>query len=169
MSSTKNVIAPARNGNSQPGLSEIKVSISNITTIVDAYVNQQVAVTRTLELLKQTGCLFTQQLDWITLSPHNKWISIEVKFKSRLYHPPPFWGIGLDLSQVYLRNQILKSLSIPCFLIAYVEEQPYGQYLDVLDKGDKHRTENDILVFPVEAFYKGEDAIIQALKGGLDD
>jgi hypothetical protein len=165
MIAIKNTITPIGNCDSLSGLSNVE-SNNNITTHDNTPVNQQIAVTKTLELLRQSGYSYTQQLDWIALSPNRKWLCVEVKYKSRLFHPPPFWGIGLDLSQVFLRNKVLEFLSIPTFLIVYVEEQPYGQYLDILGNGKKYKTEKDILVFPIEAFLKGEDAILRILNGG---
>lgn len=145
----------------------LEESIYNITTFVNSVVCQRIAESKARDLLKLAGYSYPQELDWLALSPQNNWLCIEVKHKSRLFYPPPFWGIGLDVKQVFLRNKILERLSIQCFLLAYCEGQVYGQFLSILESGRKYTTRKGILVFPIEAFFKGDTEILTALNGVL--
>ncbi len=144
-------------------------SIEKYSTAVnrDSSLNHK-AESKARDLIKQAGYSYPQELDWLALSPSNDWLCVEVKFKSRLYHPPPFWGIGLDFKQLFLRRKILELLSIRCFLMVYVKDLIYGQYLDVLEKGTQYKTEKDIVIFPLDSFLVGEEAILSVLKGGAD-
>lgn len=121
------------------------------------------AETKALELLRQAGFSFIQELDWLAKSPSGKWITVEVKAKSRLFHPPPFWGLGLDQSQVFLRKKACEEHSFRCFLLVFCGDAVYGQYLDTLMAGRQYFTDNGIVVFPIDAYIKGE-AILKALK-----
>jgi hypothetical protein len=121
--------------------------------------------TKALRLLQQAGYSYPQEIDWLALSPKHAWMCLEVKYKSRLFHPPPFWGLGIDLAQAFLRRKLREELSLRTFLIVYFEDQVYGQFLDVLEGGTKYQTKKDILVFPVDVFIRGADAILEVLNG----
>lgn len=119
--------------------------------------------TAALHLLREAGFAFCQELDWIAQNSKGRWIIIETKFKSRMFHPPPFWGLGLDLSQVFLRRKLHESLSIRTYLLVFCKGEVYGQFLDKLLEGSHFTTKANIQVFPVEAFVKGIEPIMESL------
>lgn len=104
-------------------------------------------------LLKKHGW-FIQQLDWIG-KKNDRWVIFEVKDKE-LFQPPPFLGTGLDKSQIYLRNQLLKDLGLQTILLVFIKntEDVYYQYLDILESGEYFDTKSNIRIYPIKNFNK---------------
>jgi hypothetical protein len=102
--------------------------------------------------LKKRGfCI--QQIDWIG-EKAGKYIIFEIK-ERELFEPPPFWGTGLNKSQLFLRNKLLKDLGIRTYMIVFTKDIVYGQYLDILEKKGKYfDTKNDIRIYDIESFKK---------------
>lgn len=95
-----------------------------------------------------------QQLDWI-VKRNNQYMVVEVKYKE-LFTPPPFWGTGLDKTQIYLRNKLLKDLNLKTYILVFVKGSTdiYGQYLDQLEAGKYHDTKNGVRIYPLTSFTK---------------
>lgn len=95
-----------------------------------------------------------QQIDWIG-KRDNLYTIFEVKIKE-LFTPPPFLGTGLDKTQIYLRMQLFKDISIRTYLMVYEKgtENLYGQYLDVLEETKFHDTEKNIRIYNIKEFKK---------------
>jgi hypothetical protein len=102
-------------------------------------------------LLKERGWL-VQQIDWIG-KKDDKWVIFEIK-QRELYTPPPFLGTGLDKSQLFLRNELLKDLGLRTMLIVFVKntKDVYCQYIDILEAGEHFDTKNNIRIYPIKNF-----------------
>jgi len=102
-------------------------------------------------LLKKRGWQ-VQQLDWIG-KEENQWVIFEIKNRE-LFSPPPFLGTGLDKSQLFLRNELLKDLGLRTMLVVFVKDTDdvYFQYLDVLEKGKYFDTKNKIRIYPITSY-----------------
>lgn len=102
-------------------------------------------------LLKKLG-FQVQSPDWIA-KKDGKWTCFEIKKKER-FMPPPFAGHGLDEKQIFLRNEFFKDTDIRTYLIIFEvgTENIFGQFIDILEKGNKFRTKNGIWIFPLSAF-----------------
>ena len=127
--------------------------------------DQKTAETAALNLLREAGFIYPQQLDWISKAGDlGYWQILEIKYKTEFYQPPPFPGLGIDFSQVFLREQLRFFFGIRTFLIIYCEQEIYAQFLDKLLTVNVHRTPNNILIYPIPAFIVGRDAILNTLK-----
>ena len=93
-----------------------------------------------------------QSPDWLA-EKDGEWICVEAKRKER-FTPPPFEGHGLDLRQVFLRNKMLKEIKIRTLLVIYEigTDDIYFQWLDILEKGEKFVTKNNIVIYPLKIF-----------------
>ena len=102
-------------------------------------------------LLKKLG-FEVQSPDWLAVKENN-WTCIEVKKKER-FDPPPFAGHGLDNRQIYLRKKLLEEKEIRTFLLIFEvgTDNIFGQYLDVLEEGNKFITKNGITIYPLPSF-----------------
>ena len=115
------------------------------------------AETKALHLLRECGFTYIQQLDWFAKNDKGEWIVIEVKEKE-LFTPGsnfPYYGAGLDKSQLYLRTQLLDKLGFRTYLIIFAKgtEKVYGAYLDELEKkGDFYDTPNGIRIYKISNF-----------------
>ena len=126
--------------------------------------------TKARTLLMEQGYEAIQSPDWLARKNEDReWICIEVKYKSELYSPGedfPHFGIGLDISQVWLRNQLFQDLKIRTYLLVFVKDidKVYGAYLDELEEnGGYYNTPNKIRIYPVDNFTTLEDAPNQNL------
>jgi len=102
--------------------------------------------------LKSHGLNNHQQIDWIY--KHNgRYTIVEVKSR-QLYEPEPFWGTGLDVAQRDLRLQIYNDLGIDTILLVFEKgtDNVYYQRLSELEKGEKHVTKNDIIIYHIDSF-----------------
>jgi len=110
-------------------------------------------------LLKKHGW-YIQQLDWIG-KKNNQWVIFEIKNRE-LFQPPPFVGTGLDISQIYLRNNLLKELQLRTMLIVFIKgtDDIYYQYLDILEKDKYFDTKNGIRIFPLTSYCHSEVTLI---------
>ena len=119
------------------------------------------AETKALHLLRECGFTYTQQLDWIGKNDKGEWIVVEVKEKE-LFTPGrnfPYWGAGLNKSQLYLRTQLLEDKGFRTYLLIFAKgtNQVYGAYLDELEKkGDFYDTKNGIRIYPISNFSRRE-------------
>jgi len=104
--------------------------------------------------LRSKGITEMPQLDWLIKYKGN-YYCVEVKVRE-LFEPPPFWGTGLDVRQVYLRKKLLNDLGIDTILLVFEKgtNNVYHQLLSVLEKGVFITTRNNIRIYPVENFYK---------------
>ena|SRR3990167_4131443 len=102
-------------------------------------------------LLKKLG-FQVQSPDWLA-KKDGKWIIFEIKKKER-FMPPPFAGHGLDERQIFLRNEFLKETGIRTYLMIFEvgTNNIFGQYIDILEKGIKYKTKNNIWIFPLPSF-----------------
>lgn len=127
------------------------------------------AETKGLHLLRQWGYTAIQSPDWLARKD-GEWICLEIKQKE-LYTAGrdfPFLGIGLNKSQLFLRQQLLGDWGVRTYLINFVPEtdEIYGAYLTELEKkGDFYDTPNDIRVYPIKNYNKGVEAIRNDLNG----
>ena len=103
--------------------------------------------------LKEKGYIL-QQLDWIG-KKDNKWTIFEIKHRE-LFNPPPFFGTGLDKRQLNLRLQLLKEIGLRTYLLVFIKNSNdiYGQFVDILEKGNFTDTKNDIRVYDIKNFNK---------------
>jgi hypothetical protein len=116
------------------------------------------AESRARDLLKQDNFHRIMQIDWFAYKD-NKWTSFEVK-ERELYTPDQnflCYGTGLDLSQLWLREQLRQSLGIRTYLLVYERgtSNIYGQYLDALERaGEYIDTPRGIRIYPISHFKK---------------
>jgi len=109
-------------------------------------------------LLKEKGYQYIQAPDWVAANG-DEWFVVEVKDKE-LWEPGsnfPQWGIGLDKSQIFLRNKFQEGTGLRTYLLCYVKgtDDVYGAFLSELEgKGGYHDTPNKIRVYPLEHFKK---------------
>ena len=113
------------------------------------------AETKALRLLRNMGFEFAQQLDWIG-KKDGEWVVIEVKEKE-LFEPGanfPYYGAGLNKSQLYLRTQLLHDLGFRTYLLIFAKgtSQVYVGYLDELEQGEFYDTRNGIRIYPITNF-----------------
>jgi hypothetical protein len=119
---------------------------------------QSPAESKARDLLKFAGYDCLQQLDWLGRKD-NQYTVFEVK-ERELYYPDqdfPHWGTGLDLSQLWLRSQILKHLKLRTYLLVFEKDTDnvYGEYLDVLEnRGGYYDTPKKIRIYPIDHFTK---------------
>lgn len=106
------------------------------------------------DFLKRHGINNLQQLDWI-YKHNNKYGILEVKARE-LFKPPPFWGTGLDINQIKLRQQLYNDLGIDTILIVFEKgtNNIYYQSLQKLLKGKYFDTRNHIRIFPIDNYKK---------------
>ena len=104
-----------------------------------------------MDFLKAKG-FEIQSPDWFGYK-NGEWVCFEIKKKER-YQPPPFEGHGLDERQIYLRNKLRKGTGIRTMLIIF--EVPtnkiFFRYLDLLEAGEKYRTKNGVIIYPLKNF-----------------
>ncbi len=148
---------------------ETIVSSKDYNTSVETTVKPS-AETKTLGLLRQAGFKTIQQLDWVAKNDAGEWVIFEVKNKE-IFTPGknfPYYGIGLNKSQLWLRTQLLNDLGWRTYLINFVPrtDEVYGAYLDELEKGELYDTKNDIRIYPIDNFKALHNAPNQNL-GGL--
>ena len=105
--------------------------------------------------LIKKGIKYFQQIDWIFKPSNGKYYCIECKARE-LFEPPPFWGTGLDKSQLALRMQLYRDLGIDTILLVFEKGTPniYWQLLSRLEKGEYFDTKNDIRIYPISRFRK---------------
>jgi hypothetical protein len=139
---------------------------NNSTTI--STLPQSPAEYKALLLLRQAGYDRLQQIDFLC-HKDGQWMVTEVK-ERELYQPGanfPHYGTGLDISQLWLREQLRQSLGLRTYLLVYEKgtDNIYGQFLDVLEKqGDYFDTRNHIRIYPITHFTQ-----ITGTKGGLEN
>lgn len=92
------------------------------------------------------------QADWL-LKIDGSWVVIEVKRKAP-FAPPPFWGTGLNISQVKSRLEFYHDTGIRCLLLYFntKDGKVYTNWLDVLEEGQKYDTKNGIRIYPLDNF-----------------
>lgn len=106
---------------------------------------------RTRKIFKAQG--FQVQIPDLVVSKDGKAMCVEVKDKAEPFSPPPFWGHGLDKSQIWLRTQLLEQTGMRTYLIVYEKSgRIYGQYLDKLEAGSFFDTRKGVRIYPIEAF-----------------
>lgn len=122
---------------------------------------EQSPETKALRLLREAGFQYLQQLDWIG-EKDGQWFAFEIKEKE-LFEPGPnfpYWGAGLNKSQLYLRTQLLNLLGWRTYLIIFVKgtnKVYFAAYLDELEKkGDFYDTRNGIRIYPISNFSRRE-------------
>jgi hypothetical protein len=137
-------------------------------------INEPSAETKALELLKEDGFKTIQQLDWVAKNNKGNWVIFEIKEKE-LFTPGknfPYYGTGLNKSQLYLRTQLLKDLELRTYLIVFAKgtKDVYGAYLDELEKGEFYDTQNGIRIYPLSNFnrkkYNNVEGTVVKNRGG---
>ena len=113
------------------------------------------AETKALWLLRESGFNTIQQLDWIG-KKDDEWFIFEIKEKE-LFEPGsnfPYWGAGLNKSQLFLRTQLLETIGWRTYLLVFATgiDKVYGGYLDELDKGIFYDTQKGIRIYPIDSF-----------------
>jgi hypothetical protein len=105
-------------------------------------------------MLNKLGFKLTSP-DWIG-KRNNKYLQFEVKMKSEPFSPPPFWGHGIDISQINRRKEIQEKHGLKCAVIVFEKDSPniYYQWLDKLETGPKFDTRRRIRIYPIESFLK---------------
>ena len=102
-------------------------------------------------LLKKQG-YSVQSPDWLACKD-NKWTCFEIKKKER-FKAPPFDGHGLDERQIFLRKKLFEATDIRTMLMIF--EVPtgkiYQRFLDILENGERFRTKNGIIIYPLTNF-----------------
>lgn len=91
-------------------------------------------------------------------------VVFEVKGKGRKWTPPPYYGHGLDIRQVYARMSFYRRTGIrPYFIVWDQEEQClYGNYIDELEKlPNLYTSPGNIRIYPISHLhrYTAEDTI----------
>jgi hypothetical protein len=106
-------------------------------------------------ILKYVNPDMLTQIDW-AYKKDGKWYSIEVKYKSELFKPPPFYGHGLDKKQIEKRLAFYHDTGIRCLLIIIDQTSNivYYNWLDILEAGNHFDTKNDIRVYDINNFIK---------------
>lgn len=107
------------------------------------------------EWLINKGIKEYQQLDWIFKNSKGEYWIIESKARE-LFTPPPFWGTGLDISQLNLRKGIYTDLGIDTILLVFEKGKNniFWQALSILEQGEHYDTKNNIRIYPIKNFYK---------------
>ena len=100
--------------------------------------------------LKSKGMHNLQQIDWL-FKYNDQYFAAEIKHRE-LFEPPPFFGTGLDLSQLKLRKQLYEDLGIDTYLIVFVGDTVYSERLSVLEKGEYFDTKNGIRIYDIKSF-----------------
>jgi len=105
--------------------------------------------------LRNMGFTNLQQIDWLVKKPDDRYVIIEVK-QRELFNPPPFWGTGLDISQLNLRKQVYNDLGIDTLLIVFESgtNNIYTGYLSILETLEYFDTRNNIRIYNIEHFCK---------------
>jgi len=107
-------------------------------------------------LLMEKGCQYVQAPDWVAANG-DEWLVVEVKDKE-LWEPGanfPHYGIGMDKSQLFLRNKFQEGTGLRTYILCFAKgtNDVYGAFLDELEaKGGFHDTKNKIRVYPLENF-----------------
>ncbi|MEN6432657.1 MAG: hypothetical protein ABFD06_07235 [Smithella sp.] len=108
--------------------------------------------------LKNKGVNNLQQIDWLFKSNKNgNYYCLESKSRE-LYEPPPFFGTGLDITQLKLRLQLLNDLGIDTILLVFEKNtnNVYWQFLSIMEKGRHIDTKNKIRIYDIDNFNKEE-------------
>ena len=86
---------------------------------------------------------------------NGKWYVVEVKNKER-YSPPPYYGHGLDIKQIRLRQELLNDKDMRCLFIVFEPDTDnvFYQFLDVLEEGKHFDTRNGVRIYPLGSFKK---------------
>lgn len=108
--------------------------------------------------LKNKGVHNLQQIDWLFKSKKNgKYYCLESKSRE-LFRPPPFWGTGLDITQLKLRLQLLDDLGIDTILLVFEKNtnNVHWQFLSILERGQYIDTKNKIRIYDIKNFNKQE-------------
>lgn len=134
---------------------------TNVKTPVKAQgkmANEPSSETKALRLLRNMGFEFVQQLDWVAKNDEGNWVIFEIKEKE-LFTPGknfPYYGAGLNRSQLYLRTQLLQDLELRTYLLIFAQgtKDVYGAYLDELERGKFYDTPNAIRIYPLSSFTK---------------
>ena len=92
-----------------------------------------------------------QQLDWI-VKHENRYFIVEVKHRE-LFEPPPFYGTGLDISQLERRRQLFDDLGIDTILLVMTKDKTYYQNIfSYLEKHEYFDTKNNIRIYNIKGF-----------------
>lgn len=110
-------------------------------------------------LLKENGYQYVQAPDWICIYGDD-WTAVEVKEKE-LYTPDenfPYFGIGLNKSQLFLRKKLQEGTGMRTYLMCFIKgaNDIYGAFLDELEAKGVYRDTpvQNIRVYPLEFFEK---------------
>lgn len=106
--------------------------------------------------LRSKGVRVLQQIDWLFKSSKNgKYYCVECKSRE-LYKPPPFFGTGLDIIQLRLRQQLLNDLGIDTILLVFEKKTSniFWQFLSKLEAGKYIDTKNKIRIYNIKSFIK---------------
>jgi hypothetical protein len=105
-------------------------------------------------LLKNFNCEMLTQIDWM-IKLDGKWYQVEVKHKE-MFKAPPFDGHGLEIKQINRRLTFQKDTKIKCFFMVIEKNtnNVFLQWLDVLEKGKKFDTKNNIRIYDINSFKK---------------
>lgn len=95
-----------------------------------------------------------QQVDWL-YKKNGVWYAVEVKNKE-IFKPPPFYGHGLNISQVNRRMQFYKDTGIRCLFLVFEPNtgNVYSQWLDILENTTYKDTLNGVRVYNIVNFKK---------------
>lgn len=91
--------------------------------------------------------------DWIGIDGTDV-VIYEVKAKHRPWHPPPFFGHGLDMKQrdKYLLLEELCGIRVYLVIYALDSGDILGQWLDLLTAGKHKETKYGIDVYPITSY-----------------
>ena len=96
-----------------------------------------------------------QSPDWLGYK-NGEWVCFEIKKKERFTAGGgcDFDGHGLDEKQIYLRKRLQEKTGIRTMLIIFEipTNKIFFRYLDLLEAGEKHRTKNGIVIYPLKNF-----------------
>ena len=97
------------------------------------------------------------QIDWMGIKD-GKYTLFEIKKKTS-FKPPPFEGHGLEIRQIKTRLEFQQKTGIRTYLLIFEPNgKIYGQYLDILEKGQSIITKNQIKIYPIEKFDRIENS-----------
>ncbi len=104
--------------------------------------------------LQRDGWWITQ-IDWMG-KKDGIWVWYEIKGKEEPFSPPPFEGHGLELYKVKMRAEFLEDTGIRSILMVQDLKNMcwFIQWLDLLEKGERFVTRNNLVIYPLEAFNK---------------
>jgi hypothetical protein len=102
--------------------------------------------------LRNKGLFNIQQLDWIVRKDTGEWFIVEVKNRE-LFEPPPFYGTGLDRSQLARRRLLFDEFGIDTLLLVFTKTKIYSALIfSKLENGKHFDTKNGIRVYDIDSF-----------------